>query len=361
MTIKDIAKLANVSIGTVDRVIHNRGGVSEKTREVVQQIIDENNFKINMLARSLALKKQLNIAILMPSFDGDNLFWKSPSLGVSKASSEVENFGVFTHSFYFDQYNQQFFSEKIKEIMASELVFDAVIFTPIFYEESKSFMEYLEVINIPYMFLNVEIEGFNNVSYIGQDAYKSGYLAGKLMQLCTPLNSDYLIPIFESQIDNNELLSKRIKGFKDYFDEKNYNAHSEIFKIADVSKSDFIMHEIENLLNQNVNLKGIFVPSSRISIIASFLNHSKYNELKLIGFDTTEQNVSCLKEGKLTFLISQKSFNQGYQAVKIIADYLIQNELPAKQIFSPIEIITKENLEFSQRNRTEYNHDHSKQ
>ena len=39
-----------------------------------------------------------------------------------------------------------------------------------------------------------------------------------------------------------------------------------------------------------------------------------------------------------------------------MTDYLVQNQQPAKQIFSPIEIITKENLEFSQRNRAEYSH-----
>lgn len=357
VTIKDIAKLANVSIGTVDRVIHNRGGVSEKTREIVQQIIDENNFKINMLARSLALKKQFNIAVLMPNFNGDNLFWKSPALGVSKASAEVENFGVFTHSYFFDQYNQQFFSEKIKEIKASEVVFDAVIFTPIFYEESSNFMEYLAEKNIPYMFLNVEIEGFDNVSYIGQDAYKSGYLAGKLMQLCTPVNSDFLIPIFESQIDSNELLVKRIQGFNDYFKDHNLSSIAVNFNISTVTQLDVLLRDIECLLQAHKNIKGVFVPSSRISVISSLLNNSKYDYLKMIGFDTTEQNVTCLKEGKITFLISQKSFNQGYQAIKIITDYLIQNLQPAKQIFSPIEIITKENLEFSQRTRAEYSNE----
>ncbi len=356
VTIKDIAKLANVSIGTVDRVVHNRTGVSQKTRETVQQIIDENNFRINVLARSLALKKESNIAVLMPDFNEENLFWKSPSMGISKASSEVENFGIHMHTYSFNQYSQQVFSEKIEEIVSSHLVFDAVIFTPIFRKESNRFMSYLEAKNIPYMFLNVEIEGFNNLSYIGQDAYKSGYLSGKLMQLCTPVNSDYLIPIFESQVDNNELLSKRIKGFEDYFKGHNLKAVMNIFHISGTTHSDVLRSKIDNVLTKNKNIQGVFVPSSRISVVSSLLNYSKHTYLKLIGFDTTEQNVTSLKEGKVTFLISQKSFNQGYQAVKIMTDYLVQNQQPAKQIFSPIEIITKENLEFSQRNRAEYSH-----
>lgn len=39
--IKDIAELAGVSIGTVDRVLHDRGEVSEKTRERVKSILKE--------------------------------------------------------------------------------------------------------------------------------------------------------------------------------------------------------------------------------------------------------------------------------------------------------------------------------
>ena len=53
-------------------------------------------------------------------------------------------------------------------------------------------------------------------------------------------------------------------------------------------------------------------------------------------------------------MISQKSFNQGLKSVKIMADYLIQNIVPQEKIYSPLEIITKENLEFSQQDKWHY-------
>ena len=59
MTIKDLAIQAKVSTGTVDRVIHNRGGVSIKTKRRINDIIKKNNFKINSVASALAKKKNI--------------------------------------------------------------------------------------------------------------------------------------------------------------------------------------------------------------------------------------------------------------------------------------------------------------
>ncbi len=53
--VKEIARRAKVSTATVDRVIHNRTGVSEKTKERINKIIQELNYQPNVLAQRLAL------------------------------------------------------------------------------------------------------------------------------------------------------------------------------------------------------------------------------------------------------------------------------------------------------------------
>ncbi len=63
--IVDIAKMAGVSVGTVDRVIHNRGRVSEENRKKVQAILEMVHYQPNLMARSLASK---NSIILLPLF-----------------------------------------------------------------------------------------------------------------------------------------------------------------------------------------------------------------------------------------------------------------------------------------------------
>ena len=52
--IKDIAIRAGVSAGTVDRVLHNRGEVKSKTKELILKIAKELDYKPNVAAQKLS-------------------------------------------------------------------------------------------------------------------------------------------------------------------------------------------------------------------------------------------------------------------------------------------------------------------
>ncbi|WP_298363458.1 LacI family DNA-binding transcriptional regulator [uncultured Lutibacter sp.] len=353
VTIKDIARIANVSVGTVDRVIHNRQGVSEKTKVKVNKILKENNFKINVIARSLAMKKKYTVAVLIPEFREENLFWKSPLMGISKASDEVLSFGVEVELFSFNQSDCDSYLKQFELLI--KLNPKAVILAPFFLKETKLMVSKLEAKGIPYMFLNLEAEGFNNCSFIGQDSYKAGYLTGKLMYLSTGDNSTYLVSIINSNLFNNIVIEKRIKGFEDFFKKNKIKFKIRNVNFDDLEDDNLISKTINTLLNDDKSIKGILVPSSRIATISNCISEQNLVNIRLIGFDTTEQNIEQLRKNRITFLISQKSFNQGYTAVNEMADYLIHNKVPQKKIFFPIEIVTKENEEFSQRNKWEFN------
>ena len=52
--IKDIAEKSGVSVGTVDRILHNRPNVSKSAREKVEKVLKEINYQPNMYASALA-------------------------------------------------------------------------------------------------------------------------------------------------------------------------------------------------------------------------------------------------------------------------------------------------------------------
>ena len=51
ITVKEVARLAGVSIGTVDRVLHDRGGVSAETKSRIDEIITSLGYEPNLIAR----------------------------------------------------------------------------------------------------------------------------------------------------------------------------------------------------------------------------------------------------------------------------------------------------------------------
>ena len=96
--IKDIAVLAGVSEGTVDRVLHNRGEVSKKSKEAVEKVLKEINYSPNLLARSLASKKHYRFACFIPAYQPGE-YWESIETGFDRAKIEAALTGIGRDAF----------------------------------------------------------------------------------------------------------------------------------------------------------------------------------------------------------------------------------------------------------------------
>ena len=343
MTIKDIAIKAKVSTGTVDRVIHKRGGVSENKEKIINDIIKKNNFIINSVASALAKNKQYKIATLMPSFDDDDMFWESPFLGAKKASAEIKGFGFNVINYTYSQTDIKTYLNSFNKLIKDKP--DGIILVPAFNNKTKNILKKLELAKIPYFFLNINLKGFKNLSFIGQDSFKSGYLAAKLLHTCLGDNPQILTVKIASHLKNDAIL-ERIKGFDGYFLDNQEESSSLNVIFKSIKSKKLISEKLNSILNSNPKIKGIFVPSGRVGLITNLINKKNQQNFKVIGYDTTPNNLKCLRKNKITFLISQKSFNQGYESIIHMSDFLFKNIIPKKKIFSPIEIVTKENLEF---------------
>jgi LacI family transcriptional regulator len=96
--LKDIAALSGVSIGTVDRVLHNRGEVAEETRNKVLKIARELNYTPNLMAQALKTRRRFNLVSLLPVTTVENSFWSKHPEGMTKAMSELDQFPVTRRS-----------------------------------------------------------------------------------------------------------------------------------------------------------------------------------------------------------------------------------------------------------------------
>ena len=98
--IKDIARLANVSTGTVDRVLHNRGEVSAKSREKVEKVLKEINYQPNIYASALASKKRYTFVTLLPE-SNEGEYWSDIKKGVDQAAHEFLDLNISVEQIFF--------------------------------------------------------------------------------------------------------------------------------------------------------------------------------------------------------------------------------------------------------------------
>jgi LacI family transcriptional regulator len=343
--IKDISRMAGVSEGTVDRVLHNRGEVAQETRNQVLAIIEKLGYTPNLVAKSLATKRHYRIAVLIPEAGKNNPYWEKPMIGINQGLEEIRNFNGEIDLHRFDLNKRETFIEEFNKILDSEP--DGLIFSPIFSPASGNAAKSCEVKNIPYVFIDVNLENCNKLAYFGQDSVQSGYLAAKLMSYGLKDNANIVILKMVDREGTIHHLAKRELGFMKYFESDEMKKRVNIsFLVVDLAQKN----EIETVLKKNTGMisaaNGIYVPNSRAYSIAKFLESTGIQGILLIGYDLIEPNLRYLEKGLIRFLISQKPEEQGYRSVTSLFYYLISNKKIDKMNYSPIDIIMKENIDY---------------
>lgn len=342
--IKDIARLAGVSIGTVDRVLHERGEVAEKTRERVKQILKETRYSPNVMAQVLKSKKVYHLVSLLPEPSNDNFFWEKHPAGMNLAIEELERFNVTLSQVTFDMFNEEDFQKKTKSVL--NLKPDGVLLAPIFKSESTAFCMGLTSQKIPFVFVDGFIENTDYLAYIGEDIFRSGRVAGQLIDMVTPATNDILIVNIARNIQNVHHLNNRTNGFLSYFEKAAVNSGMKIRISIPEPSPQCIKEEIDKAFKVNQNIGSIFISGSKSYLIASYLEEKGLKSINLIGYDLLDKNVQYLKSGTTRFLLGQRPEEQTYKAVKKLFEYLSLNKIPEKIEYLPVDIVTSENVDF---------------
>ena len=165
-SIRDIAKMAGVSVGTVDRVIHNRGRVSAANYTRVMTVLKEVDYRPNMVARSLASKKVYHIVVIIPAY-APGEYWEYISRGVDRAVEDFRQYHLSVTKLYFDQFNEASFESLLRDIKLDEV--DGVLLGTLFYDLVCSFSKELDARKIPYVYVDSEslmVGGPNPAIYI---------------------------------------------------------------------------------------------------------------------------------------------------------------------------------------------------
>ena len=304
--IKDIAKMADVSVGTVDRVIHGRSGVSESSRKRVEEILKQLDYQPNMYASALASNKKYAFACLLPLHEKGE-YWTDVETGIPNAVETYSDFNVAVHLSYYDPYDYHSFAEASGQILALEP--DGVMFAPTVPQYTKPFTDELTQHNIPYIYIDSNIKEEPALSFYGQNSHQSGYFAARMLMLLAGEDAQEIV------------IFRKINGGEDTL-------------------------MLDEFFQEHPTVKNGITFNSKAYIIGEYLLKKQKKDFNLMGYDLLQRNVDCLKQGSIFFLIAQQPTLQGFDGIKALCEYLILKKEITRENFMPIDLLTKENIEF---------------
>jgi LacI family transcriptional regulator len=338
MTVREIAELAGVSIGTVDRVLHRRGRVAPKTAKKIEAIIDKHPFTPNPIARRLKRNRAYRFYALLPRRDQDAGYWGLAIQGILEAAEELASLGVETRIVEFDHLDAAGFGKIAQKVLRERP--DGVIFAPIYPQISLPLTEKLQNLGIPYVFLDTDLPGTAPVCAIQTDSFKGGYLAGKLLRLFAGRITDQVVIIWAPL---NYHISRRREGFLRYAEEHGFRSLVKSFP----EQEGVMLPEAEtlNFLRKQRNLQGIFVSYSAVrQVVEEMEDRRKGENLFTVGYDLVPENYRLLKEGRIDALISQRSLEQGRQTMFSLYRHIVLGWKIEARIEMPLDVYFKENL-----------------
>lgn len=317
-TIKDVARVAGVSVATVSRVFNNRGYLSDEVRAKVSAAMKELNYQPNELARSLHCQKSNILGLIVPSVS-------HPFFGEVTRRLEYyayqNGYKLLVCNSLQDGKKELEYIEMLKRSQVDGIVMGSHLLNTADYEN----------LNLPLISLDRKLG--DNIPYICCDNYQGGELATRHL---VELGCKSLVHISGS-LEVKMLSNRRTDAFLQVCAQAGVRHRA--YELPDSAITDFDETAIQAILAENPDCDGIFATSDTTAALAVAFAAAQGKrvpeELKIIGFDGGI--VAGLTAPKLTTVV------QPVDAIcKYCVEYLIRmmnHEPVPSQTILPVTLL----------------------
>lgn len=342
VTMKEIAERAGVHQATVDKVVHNRVGVSDEVRARVQAIIDELGYKPNPTGRVLQRqgKKYRIYAILV---DVDALPYLKN--GIEQGLKEWAGFDIeVTHAVTgFQEAKRQ--SEYIDKAVLDKA--DGIILSPINADCVRRAIDRAADAGIPVITTDSDIDGSRRTCCVSIDSAKASRIAGRLIGQF--LNGQGKIAIISSAIEtenNNYYVRMREQGFTDFI-RREYPEIEIVSCIESFEDPQITYRKTTELLKEQPELRGLYITCGGVAQVGRALIESgRADSIRVLCYEDYPEIVELIRQGVVDWTLGGEKAAQGSLPVKLIMDQLVFGRKPATdRIFTDTQILIKECFE----------------
>lgn len=313
-TIKEIAELAGVSRGTVDRVLNNRGSVNAETAEKIRAIMRQLDYKPNRAGIALAAQKnKYLIGVIL--FSRKNPFFDDVMQGFSDKAEELSLYGCEI-TVKRVAYHSQAQLSAIKACLKEGI--KGLIITPYNDDSIREELNKLIRSGIPVITVNSDAEEVRRLSYVGSNYYNSGEAAGSLMKLVT--SGPVCLGIING--DNHILChTQRISGFVDKLSDDSR------FKVVCQGESfddDKTAYElVSGMLREHPELNAFYFTAAGVyGGCRAIQEFAPGRDIKVITFDEVPSTVEMMQKGIITATICQEPYWQGSRSLELMFSFL---------------------------------------
>lgn len=337
-TIKEIAALAGVSRGTVDRVLNHRGSVNPATAEKIEKIARELDYKPNVAGLVLAAqKKRLKLGVIL--FSPENPFYVDVLAGVTEKAEELAGYNC---TVLIRQITGSV-EEQLRAIdgLVEEGV-NGIALAPFNDDTIRTRINELYAQGIPVVTLNTDIENSRRIAYVGSNYTGSGATAAGLLQLMT--HGQVNVGIVTGS-PNILCHTERIAGFTQTL--KPYGDTIRIAKIIEVHDDEIESYEkTTRLLKTHPEINALYFAAGGVyGGCRSVRELGLEGRIRIIAFDCVPTTMELLKNGTIAAIICQQPRLQGSKPLSLLFTYLTTGGLPEKEHnYVAIDIRIRENL-----------------
>lgn len=339
-TMKQIAQLAGVSRGTVDRVLNNRGIVNEQTAQKVREIAESLQYTPSKAARSLAaLKRNIKLTYIM--FDPRvNHFFQQVEDGIRKKAAELQEYGVTVEILYSNFSDPDSQNKLLDQAVAGGT--SGIAIAGFNSEDTAAKLRRISEAGIPVVTSNTDISDCKRIAFVGSNYFRSGQTAAGLMRLITQGHAKVGVLIGSYNVLCH---TERVEGFISHI-----AAHApgiEVVSIHENSDEDFESFSVtKSLLEQHPDINALFLASGGVYGACRAVEGIPPERRPLIlCYDCPQETRGMIEKGVISAAICQQPERQGSKPLDILFNYIAMGaKLEKENYYTEINIIIRENL-----------------
>ena len=338
ITIKEIARLAGVSIGTVDRVIHNRGHVDPDKEKRIRYICEQTGYQPNALARALTMRgKNMRVAVII-NHPERNTFSRRVKEGVDAVARDLKDYNMTIEYFFLSDGSENELLEQLAAVEAGD--FHGLIVKPIQDEQVEMVLRRMIADGLPVVTCTSDMDDLDTIGFVGQDHNSEGRLAANMLWTC--FRRSIRIAVL-SQKKNVLSRTQKIDSFCDYM-----NKHgSQIVDVVEISDEPEVMYQqARQILKQSGPLDALYVHTGDIMPVhRAVCDAGLDKKLCMFTFADRENAVLWMKGCSLLFVIEENPYQHGYLACKTMQEYLLAQKRPEnRKMLIQAHILLEESL-----------------